>query len=186
LLGSLWFNSFSAGGGAASDYELISTSLISSNTASVTFDVSALSATYKHLQVRITAKSSTISNDSVDLTFNNDTSTNYSYHAMYGNGSSVGSETATSAPSCYSVAQLASSNDTNQFGASIVDILDAFETTKYKTVRSLKAAPQSSGGLIQLVSGNWRNTAAITSVKLTARSTNFASGSRLSIYGLKG
>jgi len=168
------------------DYELISTALITSNTASITFDVSSLATTYKHLQVRILAKSSTTPNDSVDLTFNTDTGTNYSYHAIYGNGGSMGSEYATNAPSCYSVAQLATSSDANQFGTSIVDILDAFSTAKYKTIRSLKGSQQSSGSLIQLVSGNWRNTAAITSLKLTARSSNFAPGSRLSLYGLKG
>lgn len=168
------------------DYELISTTLITTNTASVTFDVSSFAGTYKHLQVRVLAKSSTTPNDSVDLTFNTDTANNYSYHAIYGNGSSIGSESAINAPSCYSVAQLATSSDANQFGASIVDILDAFSASKYKTIRSIKGAPQSSGNLIQLVSGNWRNTAAIASVKLTARASNFAPGSRLSIYGLKG
>jgi len=180
------YNSMVAGYSNVADFELISTTLISSNTASVTFDVSTFASTYKHLQVRILAKSNTTPNDSVDLTFNNDTGTNYSYHSMYGNGSSAGAEAATSSPSCYSVATLATSADTNQFGMALIDIVDAFSTVKNKTIRVLKGTNLGSGSSLQLTSGSWRNTGVVTSVKLTARGSNFASGSRLSLYGLRG
>jgi hypothetical protein len=124
--------------------------------------------------------------DFVKVTFNADT-TGYARHALYGNGSSVAS---------YGLTDIISTPDlpgnsagSGQFGAVVMDILDAFETTKNKTTRALGGA-SGSVNRIQLDSGLWIDTSAITSIKLesgnASEGAGLATGTRFSIYGLKG
>jgi len=187
LLGSLWFNSFSAGGGgAAADYELISTTVLGSTTSSVTFSgLGTSAAAYKHLQLRITSRDNrSLANDNFyNLTFNSDTTyTNYRSHELSGNGSSVSSANDYGA-GMYAIVggSVANSGTANAFGASIVDILD-WQGTKNKTIRALNGIP----GYIIMYSSLWMSTAAITTMTLTPNaSASFISGSRFSLYGLK-
>ena len=165
-----------AGGGSA--YELISTQVLASSASSVTF--SSIPSDYKHLQIRAVAKSAS-SNDNLIMRFNADTGNNYNLHYLYGNGSSVASAYGT-APYVY-VGQTISSGLANQFATAVCDILDFGSTSKNTTIRSL-AGNQNS--LIQLISGLWRNTAAVTSITLAGESYQLASGSRFSLYGVKG
>ena len=72
------------------------------------------------------------------------------------------------------------------FGSGVIDILDAYSTTKNKTIRSLNGL---SGGevAIRLSSGTWRNTNAVTSITLfDGDGANLVTGSRFSIYGIRG
>ena len=185
------FSAAGAGGGAAAGaYELISTTLISSNTASVTFDLSAYTSTYKHIQIRALARGTATYGHATYLRFNSDTGTNYSYHNLRANGSSVASvdSTANSTTIGAFPSVTGSSGTSGSFGASIYDIVDAFSTSKNKTVRALYG--MADGGSFDyyatLTSGNWRNTAAITSIYLAPETGNFVNGSRFSIYGIKG
>ena len=177
-----------AGGGAAlSDYELISSSILGSSQSSVVFDVSTYASTYKHLQIRYVAKSTRSSTlDGLAIRFNADTGTNYSAHFLRGNGSSVSSgvETNVSTPQIGIIPAASSTN--NAFGAGVADLLDPFSTTKYKTFRSLYGT--FNNDFVGLNSGLWRNTNSVTSITLfqTEGANNLLTGSRFSIYGLKG
>jgi hypothetical protein len=72
------------------------------------------------------------------------------------------------------------------FAAGIMDILDAFSTTKFKTVRSLSGQVGNDNAL-SLQSGLYRSTNAATSVTvLNWDGANLAANSRFSIYGIKG
>lgn len=167
-------------------YDLISTTLITSNTASVTFNVSAFAGTYKHLQIRAIAAGSSSFNDNIDLTFNGDTGSNYSYHALYGDASSARGENSTSRANIAAVVPVSGiSSYANQFSASVIDILDPYSTSKNTTVKTLTTRVQN-GFYIGLHTGAWFNTSAINSITLTGRAYSIASGSRFSIYGLKG
>lgn len=74
----------------------------------------------------------------------------------------------------------------NVFGAIVLDILDYADTNKYKTTRSLAGLDSNTaGGALQLASGSWRNTAAITSITFSS-GTNFQQYSTLALYGIKG
>jgi len=185
LLGSLWFNSFSAGGsGGAGDYELISTTVLGSSAASVTFSgLGTSAAAYKHLQIRIVNRSVS-SNANTHVRFNGDTGSNYSMHQLYGTGSGVGSAATTSGNRIYQIAALPPSS--SQFAPAIVDILDFSSTTKNKTLRSLRGMADPGAGLsdIELLSGAWYSTAAVTSMEIFG-DFNFVTGSRFSLYGLK-
>lgn len=173
------------GGAPASAYEFISTSSITTSTPSVTFDVSALTGTYKHLQLRLVARSVS-SNANIHARFNGDTTAaNYSMHQLYGTGSSVGSASTTNAGRLPAIGPLPPS--TSHFGVSIVDFVDVFSSTKNKVVKSLRGFADPGAGLsdIELVSAAWYSTSPVTSI-LVYGDYNFAAGTRLSLYGIKG
>lgn len=192
MIGSFWFNSFSAGGnGAAGDFELISTTVLGSATPSVTFSsLNTVAAAYKHLQIRMTTRSSTTYGDDVILRFNGDSGSNYSHHLLVGNGSAVNSyagATQTYIKGGYTIASDATPSQS--FGASIMDILDFSQTTKNKTTRNLTGGNATGGtnSQIQLWSGAWYSTSAVTSITLSSiAAANFLTGSRFSLYGLRG
>ena len=162
---------------------LLEEQILTSSAASVTFSnldiYGALG--YTNLQIRNVASVDGVADGSVRLRLNGDSGANYSRHFLYGNGSSVGSIAATS------VAEMpigAVNVSTTGFGAGIADIVDAFDTSKYTTIRSFYGL-KTSESLIYLASGSWRNTAAITSLTIFPTSGNFIAGSRFSLYGSK-
>jgi hypothetical protein len=166
----------------ASDYDLLETEILTGSQTSVTFSSlnSTYGADYQHLQARCVFSGGAVVS-SLRIQLNGDTGSNYSLHLLYGNGSNALS---TGAPS--DVWALGNSvTTTNAFAASVVDILDPFETTKYTTGRILHGRTGSSNS-IELLSGNWRNTAAVDTInfKVDGGQTLIA-GTRLSLYGLK-
>lgn len=170
-----------------SSFDLISTTTLSSSQSSVSFNVSSLAAGYKHLQIRATAMIAGSSNDNIDLTFNGDTGNNYSYHALYGTGGLLRSEASAPRVNLAAVLPVAPAGVyPGQFTASIIDILDPFITSKNTTVRTSTGRPQSDSMYVGLHSGAWLNLAAVTSITLTGRSNSIVSGSRFSLYGIKG
>lgn len=174
MIGSLWFNSFSSGGGAAA-YELISTTVLGSSQASVTFNLSsAQRLAYKHLQVRYVGNQS--ANEFNHIQFNGATSTYYS-HTLEGNGSTVTSSNGWTGVYC----------GTGYYASGMVntwicDILDPFSTTKNKTTRAL-----GGRNAVYLASGGWFSTAEVTSVTVgMPGATTFGATSRFSLYGIRG
>lgn len=167
-----------AGVSAAGSFDLLETQVLTSTAASITFaSLSTYASTYQHLQLRMAGSTNSGVNWGA-MQFNGDTGTNYSRHELRGNGSSVTSS--------------ASANyDSYLFGvwggaagAVVVDLLDPFETTKYKTGRALSGWVGADG--VQLTSGSWRNTNAISSILIkNAGSEVFKIGTRFSLYGIK-
>ena len=175
------------GGVAAGAYELISSTVLGSNTPSVTFSsLGDYASTYKHLQVRVVARTvRTEVNDSIITRFNGDTGSNYAYHRLYGTGSSVASSAGASQTSILTGETSGNTNTSNAFFALVIDILDPYSTSKNTTTRWLNGGA-SSFNHIQLGSGLWNNTASVTSFALQPlNSANFLTGSRFSIYGIR-
>ena len=186
-----------AGAGAAGggSYELIESSFISSNTASITFsNLDTYASTYKHLQIKFTGRTNRASEalDRIAIRFNNDSSSSYSTHNLYGTGSSVLSfffgASQTSINSVNHFDLFGSTEPNDRFGAGIIDILDFSNTSKNTTVRIMSGIGGGSvGSRIAISSGLFINTAAITSVTiLSAFAASFVSGSRFSLYGIRG
>ena len=173
--------SAAGGGAAAGDYELIQTQILGSAQASVVFDVSSFASTYKHLQIRMVTRSSAASNSQPALRINGVSTAAYSEHQLEGNGSTVTSFGAASTTRIPFGIPAQSGDTASSFTAYIVDILDAYSTTKNKTVRVLKGNPR-----VSLQSGAWFNTAAINSLDVIMESGNHITGSRFSLYGIKG
>jgi len=180
---------FSAAGAGVVDtgaFDLISTTILGSAQASITFDVSTLASTYKHLQIRTTTRTvnAGLGVTALAIRFNGDSGTNYSYHRVTGNGSTVFSDGAANITNGFAGTNFYTGEV--GYGGNVCDILDAFSTTKNKTVRFLGGG-SNSGKFIGLWSSAWRNTNAITSIVLTDNdSNNLAIGSRFSLYGIKG
>ena len=81
-----------------------------------------------------------------------------------------------------------SPNASSAFGPLVFDVLDYADTNKYKTGRSLFGSDGNGSGWIMLSSGNWRNTAAITTIQLrpSAGGNTFVTNSSFALYGIKG
>lgn len=185
LLGIL--NSQVAAAGDAA-YDWLETTLISSNTASVTFSSLGSYSSYKHLQIRLTYRSNqSTSPDNLFMYFNADQVSNYSQHALFGDGSTVTSNSGFNNTSIGLGTMPAVGATTNAFAAGICDILDFGSTTKNKTIRILRGHSAGSGNTeIGLRSGLYVSTNAITSITLKPGGTNsFISGCRFSLYGVK-
>jgi hypothetical protein len=171
-----------ASGVSAGSFDLLETQVLGSATSSVTFSSLSSYSSYQHLQVRATLRSTRAATGEVFvMQFNGDGASNYSWHLLEGTGSTVLSDAGTSASSMRCGVGFGSSGTANAFGAAVIDILDAYETTKNKQIRSLTGL-----GSIDLLSGSWRNTNALSSISLLpAFGGNLAIGSRFSLYGIK-
>lgn len=168
-------------------FESIATTVITSDTASVTF--SSIPQTYKHLQLRMFAKTDRGDIDDVTLVrFNGDTAANYSYHYIRGTGTAASSEGFASSSYIYlNFACTGNTGVTNIFASSIVDILDYKDTNKFKTTRSLHGFDANGDGRVYLASGNWRSTSAITSIFIDQQyGSNWKQYSHFALYGIKG
>ena len=175
--------------GIVSDYELISTTILGSSAASVTFSsLGDYSSTYKHLQIRFSARSdrSGTNNDNLSLRLNGDSGSNYAFHSLAGDGGSAFTARGTSATRVDFGQMIAGATTTAQsFGSGFIDILDVY-ATKNKTVRGL-AGLNGSNSWIFLTGGVWINTGSVTSLTFGSVSgSNLISGSRFSLYGIKG
>jgi hypothetical protein len=154
-----------------------------SGVATVTF--SSIPSTYKHLQIRINAILAS-AGQSVYLRFNGvSTAGAYKNHGLYGNGASAGASGGGPTSALYAVTGWISGSVTTHPNVGIIDILDYANTNKNKTIRSLNGADNNStGGSIELSSGMWINTNAITSIEVYA-GANYNSGTTIDLYGIK-
>jgi hypothetical protein len=171
-------------GGVPQTYELIQTQILGSTQSAITFSsLGGFSSTYRHLQIRFVARDSLAdTGQNISLKLNAATST-YRSHRLIGDGSTVSTDSSTS----MNIALSQSNSDTaNSFGVTVLDLLDAFSSTKNTTVRSLTGTGGSSFRRIMFRSGAWFTTDSITSIELAVASGGFVSGSRFSLYGIRG
>jgi hypothetical protein len=175
--------------GPAGAYEQIATQLVSSSVATVS--LSSIPSTYSHLQVRFTCKSSSGSAPlNMWVNFNGDNGANYAFHALAGFAPTTMSGQGYATTANIELINASISSQDNRFGAGIIDILDYRNTTKNKTIRSIHGVhADANNGIISIGSGHWRNTSAITSITFAANgggTRTIESGSRFSVYGIKG
>jgi hypothetical protein len=185
LSGSLSTPSAKQAFNSPEDFDSIQTVTVGSGgSATVTF--TSIPATYTHLQVRALSKDSrTNANSAFDIRFNGDTASNYSTHDLSADGSTV-FVGGTANLSAIGIGNSSGGTNANIFGAQVVDILDYANTNKYKTVRTLSGHDQNGSGFIMLISGNWRNTAAVTSITIIPLVANIEEYSQFALYGIKG
>jgi hypothetical protein len=173
-------------------FEQISTQILGGSVTSVTF--SSIPATYKHLQLRYTARSDRASSsDQLGLRFNGDTAANYWYQNLTSNGG--GSVQGAGIISSQAQTRLidgqmaASTAVANLFTNGVVDIVDYVSSAKSKTVRNIFGTTDNTNLVYAagFMEGLWTTAAAVTSITLfPLNGPNFVSGSRFSLYGIKG
>ena len=164
---------------AAGSYDLLETEILTGSQASVTFSSlnSTYGAGYQHLQVRMVGISPS---DVSYLRFNGVSGTSYRNHGLRGNGSTVSSYASGAAAGQIQLSTVLATDTTY---TKVIDILDAFDSNKNTTIRALVA---NSNQGIELISGVFMNTSALTSILLAPFSGTYSAGSRFSLYGLKG
>ncbi len=172
-----------------SSYESIASATGTGSSTTITFN--SIPATYKHLQIRGIASDvySGVHGTTVVLVqFNSDTGSNYTRHSLYGNGSTVSAAGNANLTSMGINGGLTYGTATNVYAASIIDILDYADTSKFKTMRYFSGADRNatdSSYYITLGSGLWRSTSAITSITLTSNNDNFTTATQFALYGIK-
>lgn len=157
---------------------------LGSSAASVEFINLGQYSDYQHLQIRAIVSHTNSGGNALTLRLNNDTGNNYSYHELVGNSSAVVSNPATSQSSMLAAVIVRQNLSNTSFGAGIVDILDAFDTTKNPTIRAL-SGHASTESAVGLTSAARLNVEAITSIQLSMAGGSIGANSRISLYGLK-
>ncbi len=173
----------------AGDFESIATVTVGGGGSSV-ITFSSISSTYKHLQLRMLLRGDRAANtDDIKIQFNNDTGSNYADHILFGDGT-VGVYNQNPFDMIYSYQGMPSANTTaSTFYAGIMDILDYSSTVKYKTTRWFQGWDWNSNstGAVELTSGLWRSTTAISTITVAPRyGSNFVQYSQIALYGIKG
>jgi hypothetical protein len=117
--------------------------------------------------------------------FNSDSGNNYTIHFLEGNGTATGAAAFAPTAGNYVLNTTAASANANVYSVGVIDILDYANTFKNKTVRSLSGFDNNANGIVNLFSGLWANTNAISTITIVG-SGNWTSDSRFALYGIKG
>lgn len=155
------------------------------STSVVTISFTDIPQNYEHLQIRGTGRTTRANNtDVLRVRYNSDTASNYSVHVLNGDGS-VPESFASTSQIYQQIYTVAGNNATSSvFGNFIMDILDYSNSNKNKTLRQLAGVDNNGSGVVALSSGLWRNTAAVTSIDITAIGS-FSQYSSFALYGIK-
>jgi hypothetical protein len=159
-----------------------------STTSVSTITFSSIPQNYKHLQLRYQLIESSGYQD-INCRFNGDTGSNYYWHFLGGNGSSAyaGSSGGTTTSISIKTNNVEGTVPTYP-NVGIVDIHDYASSTKYKTVRTLSGSDKNGvnpNGEVQLLSGLWSSTSAVTSLTIRC-SVTWNAGSTFALYGMVG
>lgn len=159
---------------ATNTYVALDKVTVGTATPSITFN--AIPQTYTDLM--IVANGLESANQYVGIRFNSDTATNYSQTRLYSDGSSINSDTQTTA----TFGRISAGDPTNRFAIQ-VSVPNYKNATTYKTWLSRTNMPNNMVGAI---AGLWRKTPeAITSITITTASAdNFSVGTTFSLYGI--
>lgn len=191
LVNNRWYETMLVGNAAfipiLPSYELIETITVSGTQSSITFNnLGDYSTTYKHLQIRGVARSNRgDDNSNGGIRFNNDSGSNYNYQHIQTLSGSFESATSTNQSSVilgYTIA--GSSVEANAVGGFVIDLLDVYNTNKFKTVKSFSSQPYGRN-FICFVTGAWFSTAPVTSVTFVDVTGSLITNTRMSIYGIR-
>jgi hypothetical protein len=163
-------------------YTLISSNVLSSSAASVTF--SAIPATFTDLVVRFSTRADT--SNQINLTVNATSGgTAYSWTRLRGNGSTAASGNSSSDSSfALPAASVETSGTANTFSSGEVYI-PSYTASQYKPMSSFNTQEDNSTtSFINVNAGLYSANTAISEIKLAAASGNFVSGSSFYLYGI--
>jgi hypothetical protein len=166
-------------------YTLISSNVLSASAVSVTF--SSIPATYTDLVVKISARKDT-SNPTVFVRFNGVTTSSYKYQDLQATGSVLSGATSTAAQFSLTGGNNMSTDVSETFSNAELYIPNYIETQRKSFLSSTAREGitlLSADNNLGVISGEFSETAAISSILLTTLSANFVSGSSFYLYGIK-
>jgi len=165
-------------------FQIATTTVGVSAVSDITF--SSIPATYKHLHIRGISIQSSGGGVDAGMQFNSDTGSNYSSHAIRGSGGAPSSQHISGQTTSVWIGAN-NTNNTSEFEIRVFDILDYANTNKYKTVKiTHTSANNTSTEWLELISSNWRNTAAISTIKIFPIGANWSQHTTFSLYGITG
>lgn len=170
----------------ANTYTLISSNVLASSAASVTF--SAIPSTYTDLVLRVSARSDGSAAGRVVI--NADAGTNYSRTQLQGDGSATASVATSNSTSLVITYGSNSSTSTANTFNNLELYFPNYNSTSARPISSFNvtennAASSAGNDDIVLTAGLYRGASAITSIKYEHASANFVSGSSFYLYGIK-
>jgi hypothetical protein len=155
-------------------YVALANITLGSSASQVTF--SSIPATFRDL-ILVAEGTLTGSSVGVGLRYNSDAGSNYQSVIISGSGTAAGA----AGNAGTNIADVAFFGDTSKMNF-ITQIMDYSATDKHKTLLSRS---NQGGTFVLLYTSRWANTAAITSVGVFALTNAFASGTTLSLYGIR-
>ena len=170
----------------ANTYTLISSNVLSSSAASVTF--SAIPSTYTDLVLRASVRGDGTGYQSpFRLKINADTGTNYSRTRLYGIGSSAVTNRATDEADNIDTAFFNQSTSTSNTFSNIEVYVPNYLSTVAKPISGNGALENDSttDWIRSVHAVLYRGTSAITSLEFFTNSGSFVSGSSFYLYGIK-
>ena len=168
-----------------STYTLISSNVLSSSAASVTF--SAIPSTYTDLVLRCSTRGSRAAIvDNVVLRFNSDSGTNYSTTLITGLGSTASSYTTGNGTSLSFNTANGDTSTSNTFGSTEVYIPNYLSTSaKPLSVISVSEDNSTTNAYLRALANLYRGSSAISSIVITPEiGPNWLSGSSFYLYGI--
>jgi hypothetical protein len=177
------FSNLVAAPSVPGDYYSLASTSITSNTNTYTFN--SIPTGYKHLELRMSFFET--SDGDVRFTYNGDeTATNYTVHEIKGNGTSA---TPFDSNNLVSNEQMYNYPAPETYPVSAVVLFaDYLSTSKNKVQRVFMGIDTAGNGQrVGYESQMWKNTSAITSIKIFANGSSkfFFPGSTFSLYGVK-
>ena len=166
-------------------YTLISSNVLSSSAASVTF--SAIPSTYTDLVLRLSTRTD-LADTSVNIytRFNGDTATNYSTTRVANYAGGVDSARSTSQVRFNQAPWSEGTNLTSNTFANSEMYIPSYTASQNKPLSVFDAVENNAASAYVIATASlWLNTAAITSIEMLPYSGTFVSGSSFYIYGIK-
>jgi hypothetical protein len=171
----------------ATTYTLISSNVLTSSAASVTF--SSIPSTYTDLVLRLSARSTRVAtSNNLEMRLNADSSALYSYTYIYGTGSTAYSSRGSASTETY-VSTLNAANSTANTFTSAEIYIPSYTASQSKPIGSISAFENNSATTWELdgYAHLYRSNTAISSITLYSGlgSFNFDTGSSFYLYGIK-
>ena len=170
----------------ANTYTLISSNILSSSAASVTF--SSIPSTYTDLVVKISARTDrATASTGIRLIFNGSSAANYSYTYMLGDGS-VTASSRSSANTLVSFGTVAAATSLANTFSSHDLYIPSYNASQSKPFSASNAYENNTTAAdASAYAALWNNTSAISSITFTqaGTGTNFVAGSSFYLYGVK-
>lgn len=161
-------------------YEPIATTTLGSANSTITF--SSIPATYTDLRLVFTAKITTGGFDAL-LTFNNDNAGNYANVLCYTLGAGGAASSSANTGQTYITLDFLGL-DSNTPKLFTIDIFSYAGSTN-KTMLRTASETLTSSGLVGTAASLWKNTAAISTIKIVTGSSTFTAGTTATLYGIK-
>ena len=171
---------------ADNTYTLISSNVLSTSAASVTF--ASIPSTYTDLVLRMSVRTDQAGNftSAGYVRFNSDSASNYSLTELYGDGS-VGypARQSSSTYGWWSYQGFNAAGTTSNTFTHVEMYVPSYTVSQNKPFSSISAGENNATtAILDNVALQWRNTAAVSSI-FVGNTANFVSGSSFYLYGIK-